>query len=159
MEPWRTLVEAYELEDKLLRELVSAFPRELRSSPGPDGALSCHATLAHLAYWDGFTVDFFRSKLEPGSCPAQAPVDFEDRDRAALDQWSRLPFGEILARYLEASADLRDFLASFWDRLSDREKQEFRIPLRHHRDHRLALERSLAACEGRSRLDTMAHGA
>ncbi len=159
MEPWQTLVEAYELEDRLLRRLVSSFPRQSRNEPGFEGSLSCHATLAHLAYWDGFTVDFFRSKLDPGRFPAQPPVDFEDRDRAALDSWAQLPFGEILARYLEAAAGLRDFLAAFWDRLSPREKQEFWIPLRHHRDHRLALERSLAAIEGRNRLDTMAHGA
>lgn len=159
MEPWRTLVEAYAAEDRLLRELVASCPRELRDKAGDKGALSCKAVLAHLAYWDGFTVDFFRSKLDPTRFPAPPPLDFEDKDKKAQASWAALPFGEILARYLEASANLRDFLEEYWDRLSPKERHEFGVPLRHHQDHRLALELSLAPDLEATQLDSMAPGA
>ncbi len=159
MKSWQTLVEAYETEDKILREVVTSCPRCMRGKPGADDALSCQAVLAHLAFWDGFTVDFFRRKLDPTSYPAKPPMNFEDRDREALESWAALPFGEVLARYLEAAVNLRDFLAEFWDRLSPREKHEFCIPLQHHRDHRMALELSLADIGADDQLDSMANGA
>jgi len=159
VETWRTLIEAYDMEYRLLRELVVGFPLHWRELPGPDDAPSCRATLAHLAFWMGFTVDFFRRRLDPGSMPAAPPLDFEDTERAALAEWDHLPFGEILARYLEASANLREFLAAFWISLNSRERHEFRIPLKHNRDHRLALARTLAWHREQQELDTMAHGA
>jgi len=159
VEPWRTLIDAYDKEDRLLRELVADFPPEWRDRPGPEGIPGCRAALAHLAFWNGFTVDFFRRRLDPASLSAAPPLDFEDTERAALAGWADLPFGEILARYLEAAANLREFLADSWSRLTSRERHEFRIPLRHNRDHRLALARALAGFRKEQELDTMAHGA
>ncbi len=159
VDSWRTLVKAYEQEDLLLRKLVASCPRDLRDHAGAEGSLSCKSTLAHLAYWDAFTVDFFQSRFDPGTYPAQPPLDFEDRDRAALDNSSTLPFGEVLARYLEASHSLREFLGTYWDRLNSREKYEFRIPLRHHREHRLALEEVMSRVGAHNLPDSMAHGA
>ena len=158
MEPWQTLVDAYDLEDRLLRELVSSVPRPLRETP-PAGGLSCKMVLAHLAFWDDFTVRFFECKVNPGSCARPAPGDFEAEDRLAIEAMALMPFGEILARYLEATGALRDFLKTRWDRLTPQQRRNFWVPLQHRRDHRFALARALAEVGGEAAQHSMATGA
>lgn len=136
---WQMLVDALKDEDRLLRKRLANCPRHLREARGPDGALSFKETLGHIAYWDSFTVEFFTAKLDVGSCEPQAPVDFEGRSREALREMAGLPFGEILARYLEATGALVEFLKDNWERLSARERRDFWVPLKHRRHHRISL--------------------
>jgi hypothetical protein len=136
---WQMLVDALKDEDRLLRQRLANCPRELRETRSPDGALSFKETLGHIAYWDSFTVEFFTAKLDVGSCEPEAPVDFEGRSREALREMAGLPFGEILARYLEATGALVEFLKDNWERLSARERRDFWVPLKHRRHHRIAL--------------------
>ncbi len=136
---WGSLVDAINEEDRLLRARLATCPRPLREKRGPGGALSFKETLGHIAFWDSFTVDFFAARLDVGSCEPSPPVNFEERSRAALRAVADLPFGEVLARYLEATGALIDFIRKNWDQLSPREKHDFWVPLKHRRHHRIAL--------------------
>jgi len=142
-----TLAEALRKEDRELRHFLAICPRILRDRAGLDGSLSVKDTLAHIAFWDDFTVRFFRRKLDAGSFPAPAPEDFEEQDARALFRMSRLPFGEVLARYLEATGSLLDFIVECWSELTEKDMHNFWIPLKHRRHHRLILERMLDAHE------------
>ncbi len=144
---WETLAAALRDEDELLRGRLASCPRDLREARGSDDSLSFKETLGHIAFWDNFTVEFFKAKLDKGSCTPAPPVDFEIRSREALEQVADLPFGEVLARYLEANGALLDFLGTSWSRLSDREKHDFWVPLKHRRHHRIALFRALDRME------------
>ncbi len=143
MNSWKMLVEAIMEEDRLLRERLMKCPRELRNLKGPQGALSFKETLGHIAFWDNFTVDFFSHKLDKASMDPGPLVNFEERSRKALKTISKLPFGEVLVRYLEATGALTSFLGEHWDELSPREKHEFWVPLKHRRHHRVSLFEAL----------------
>ena len=140
---WETLVDSINEEDRLLRGRLATCPRSLREIRGPGGALSFKETLGHIAFWDSFTVDFFRSRLDVASCNPTPPVNFEERSREALQSVVDLPFGEVLARYLEATGALIDFIKASWPRLSARERHDFWVPLKHRRHHRIALFQEL----------------
>jgi hypothetical protein len=137
------LIAALKDEDQLLRNHLKGCPRLLRETRGPDGALSAKETLGHIAFWDNFTVDFFSRKLDVGSCDPAPPINFEERSREALKEVQELPFGEVLARYLEATGALVEFVQASWERLTPRERADFRVPLKHRRHHRIALERAI----------------
>jgi hypothetical protein len=139
----RILLEAIDKEDRLLRQRLTGCPAPLREMNGPEGSLSFKATLAHIAFWDDFTINFFTRKLDEGSCNLPAPVDFEERSAEALAAAAQLPFGEVLARYLEATGALTDFLRTNWDKLSDKQRNDFWVPLKHRRHHRIALFKAL----------------
>lgn len=145
MDPGELIVDALEQEDFLLRRLVAEFPRALRDLPGPRDRISCKQTLGHLAYWDDFAVRFFERKLDLAARTPPPPDDFEKDDSSVRERVQGLPFGEVLGRYLEATGALADFLRRHWTDLSERERQDFWIPLRHRRQHRLALARTLQA--------------
>ncbi len=140
---WQTLVDALKDEDRLLRHRLAATPRHLREIRGPDGALSFKETLGHIAFWDSFTVEFFTTRLSVGLIDPAPPVDFERLSHQALSEMRDLPFGEVLARYLESTGALVEFLKSNWEKLSKRERQDFWVPLKHRRHHRITLLRSL----------------
>ena len=140
---WQTLADAIKDEDRLLRRRLAACPRDLREIRSPDGALSFKETLGHIAFWDTFAVEFFSTKLDVGLCAPTPPVNFEERSREALGAVEDLPFGEVLARYLESTGALLDFLKENWEKLSGREKHDFWVPLKHRRHHRIALFRGL----------------
>lgn len=137
------LVEALREEDRLLRRLVARLPLAARELHGADGTLSCKETLGHIAFWDDFTVDFFQRKLDINACALQPPVAIEERSREALSRIRRLPFGEALARYLKSTATLVGFLEARWSRLSERERHDFWVTLKHRRHHRLCLVQAL----------------
>lgn len=139
----QTLVDAILEEDRLLRERLTSCPPHLRDVRGPSGGLSFKETLAHISYWDDFTVDFFSTKLDKGSLDPTPPLDFEENSRRALASAAVRPFGEILARYLESTGALTRFLTQHWADLDTREKHDFWVPLKHRRHHRISLFQSL----------------
>jgi hypothetical protein len=141
-----SLVDAFTEEDRLLRHRLAECPRVFRECRGPrgsDGTLSFKETLAHIAFWDDFTVNFFSRKLDRGSRTPSPPADFEELSRKSMKKFSRLPFGEVLGRYLEASGAMTDFIKTHWDELTEKERHDFWIPLKHRRQHRLVLFRIL----------------
>ena len=139
----QNLVDAILEEDRLLRGRLNDCPAEWRSVRGPQGALSFKETLSHIAFWDNFTVDFFTHKLDLKSLSPGTVVDFEERSSLALEAAAKLPFGEVLARYLEATGALTQFLGQYWTELNPRQQSEFRVPLKHRRHHRISLFQAL----------------
>jgi len=109
----------------------------------PQDGLSFKETLGHIAFWDDFTIRFFQEKLDRTTLDPLPPVNFEERSRDALRKMAALPFGEVLARYLEATGTLIEFLQANWNALSEREKYDFWVPLKHRRHHRISLFRHL----------------
>lgn len=138
-----TLIEALQEEDRLLRLLLGHFPPALRETALDAEGMSFKDTLGHLAFWDDFTVHFFLSKLDPVSCAVPPPSDFEEASRRARETMGALPFGEVLARYLEATGAMLAFLKERWGQMSEKEQSDFWIPLKHRRQHRLGLEETL----------------
>jgi len=133
------LVEAIMEEDRLLRRCLTLVPRADRSRPVNARGLSFKETLGHISFWDDFTVHFFQCKLDAASCTLPPPVKFEERSREALDRIRPLPFGEVLARYLESTGALLDFIEDHWDDLTAQERHDFWVPLKHRRHHRISL--------------------
>ena len=142
------LIDAIKEEDRLLRRYVTALPRAARDAPGVEGALSCKEALGHIAFWDDFTVEFFQCKLDKTSCKRPAPTSFEERSREEMRRLGPLPFGEVLARYLESTGALIAFLVAHWDELTEREKHDFWVPLKHRRHHRISLAHALDLEQG-----------
>ena len=140
---WKSLVDAFTEEDRLLRRRLAECPRAFRERCGPDGTLSFKETLAHIAFWEDFTVSFFVSKTDRRFRTPSPPLEFEKLSRQAMEEFSRLPFGEVLGRYLEAFGAMIEFIMTHWDDLTEREQHDFWIPLRHRRQHRLALVENL----------------
>ena len=145
MNRWQTLADAFIDEDRRLRRLVAACPPDRRERRGPDDALSVKETLGHIAFWDDFAVRFLGARLDPARRPPAVPVDFDAVSRGAIAEAARLPFGEVLARYLEATGALVAFLANNWERMDAREREGFGVPLEHRRHHRAELERAADA--------------
>ena len=137
------LIKAIKEEDRLLRQYLTLLPRHARDEPGPEGALSFKETLGHIAFWDDFTVEFFQCKLDRTACELPPPVSFEERSRQAMRRLGPMPFGEVLARYLESTGALIAFLVAHWDKLTEREKHDFWVPLKHRRHHRIGLAQAL----------------
>jgi hypothetical protein len=130
-------------EDGLLRQLLAAYPKPFRELKASDGSLSFKDTLGHIAFWDDFTVNFFLCKIDPGAHRVAPPENFDESSRDAIVTMRKLPFGEVLARYLEAHGALLDFLGTHWQSMSEKERNDFWIPLKHRRQHRLLLEEEL----------------
>ena len=139
----KALVDAFTEEDRLLRHRLAECPRVFRECRGSDGTLSFKETLAHIAFWEDFTVNFFSRKTDLGSRTPAPPVEFEKLSRKAMEEFSRLPFGEVLGRYLETAGAMTDFIMTHWNDLSARERHDFWIPLKHRRQHRLVLFQAL----------------
>jgi hypothetical protein len=137
------LVDAFTEEDRLLRHRLAECPKALRERRGPDGTLTFKETLAHIAFWEDFTVNFFSRKTDRGSCHPVPPFEFEKLNREAIAKFNRLPFGEVLGRYLEAFGAMTEFIRIHWTDLTERERHDFWTPLKHRRQHRLALFRAL----------------
>lgn len=133
------LVAAIREEDRLLRQCLTLLPRSDRDHPANASALSFKETLGHIAFWDEFTVQFFQCKLDAASRMLPPPVKFEERSREALARTRSLPFGEVLARYLETTGALIEFLEGHWRELTAQEKHDFWVPLKHRRHHRISL--------------------
>lgn len=108
-----------------------------------DGTLSFKETLAHIAFWEDYTVNFFSRKIDRGSRTPSPPVEFETLSRQSMEEFSQLPFGEVLGRYLEAAGAMVDFIKTKWSDLTERERHDFWVPLKHRRQHRLVLFRNL----------------
>jgi len=140
---WQTLVDSIVEEDILLRNRLTECSPELREMRSPQDGLSFKETLGHIAFWDDFTIRFFQEKLDRTTLDPLPPVNFEERSRDALRKMAALPFGEGLARYLEATGTLIEFLQANWNALSEREKYDFWVPLKHRRHHRISLFRHL----------------
>ena len=139
----RTLVKAIVEEDRCLRQLMAAFPRSGLDVRIREGSLSFKDTLGHLAFWDDFTSHFFQCKIDPLSCRVPPPADFEKSSREAMAAMSERPFGEVLVRYLEATGALLEFLENNWNDLSEKDRSNFWVPLKHRKQHRLALAEDL----------------
>ena len=126
-----------------MRHRLSECPKVFRECRGLDGTLSFKETIAHIAFWEDFTVNFFSRKTDQGSRTPAPPVEFEKLSRKAMEEFSRLPFGEVLGRYLEATGAMTDFIKTHWNDLTERERHNFWIPLKHRRQHRLVLFQTL----------------
>lgn len=154
---WQTLVDAILDEDRILRRRLAGVQPPLTDRRGPDGTLSLKETLAHIAFWDGFTVRFFEDKLQ-GRDPAP-PEDFTRQSEEAIYEAADLALEEVLTRYLEATGALVDFLGRHWDDLSEKEQKDFWVPLKHRRHHRVILFRALDAMTGPDTASELAAGA
>ena len=139
----KALVDAFTEEDRLLRRRLAECPKAFRERPGPEGVLSFKETLAHIAFWEDFTVNFFSRKTDKGSFNPVPPFEFERLSREAMEEFGRLPFGEVLGRYLEAYGAITEFIRVHWKDLTEKERHDFWTPLRHRRQHRLALFQAL----------------
>ncbi len=126
-----------------MRHRLSECPRAFRECRGADGSLSFKETLAHIAFWEDFTVNFFSRKIDEGSCTPPAPVEFETLSQQSMEEFRALPFGEVLGRYLEATGAMIEFIKTQWRDLSEKERHDFWIPLKHRRQHRLVLFQNL----------------
>ena len=140
-----TLIAAYADEDRRLRELAGRFPVAYRDVPPETGKLGLKQTLGHLAFWDGFTVEFFRARLECGDAPPVSLAEIEQRNRAELDRIYDMPYERVLELYISATNDILAFLRAHWDGLPEEERPNFNIPLKHRRHHRRLLQKALAA--------------
>ena len=156
MDQLPALIDAIIEEDSLLRQRLASCPSQFRDLRGPGGTLSFKETLGHIAFWDDFTVQFFASRLDRRSRNPQPPADFERRSAEALTAMRSLPFGEVLARYLEATGALIDFLRGNWRLLDERDRKNFWVPVKHRRHHRLTLFRELDSLQGAEHDRTLA---
>lgn len=143
MKHWQTLADALLDEDQILRRRITSLPAELLAARGDEGTLSFQETLAHIACWDDFTVNFFRAKVDPDRPSPESPGDFMSRSESIIAAAASLPFTDVLARYLEATGALVGFISRHWDELNEKERRDFWVPLKHRRHHRIALFRSL----------------
>ena len=145
------LVAAFREEDEMLRRGLNRSPLEWRNRPGPGGRPALKDMLGHIAFWDDFTVEFFTRKLASVAIAPPPPLDFEKMSHEAREKYRSLPYGEVLGRYLEATAAIIAFVSERWDELSWKQQHDFWTPLRHRRGHRLTLEDALErwAPEGR----------
>ncbi len=141
------LIAAFADEDRRLLELAASCPPAWRERRGPGGTLSLKETLGHLAFWDAFAVEFFQRKLVAGAEEEDdaGALDFEQRNQQEMHRLAALPYEKVLARYQAATAAITAFLNRRWPDLSEKERTDFLVPLRHRRHHRLLLERALAA--------------
>lgn len=143
MQECNELIEAILAEDRTLRNRLTLCGGRLREAAGAAGTLSFKETLGHIAFWDDFAVHFFRRKLQDDSVRRESPEEFEELSRAALDRVRRQPFPEVLSTYIAATGQLVEFLRENWEKLSERERQDFWVPLQHRMHHRAALFQSL----------------
>jgi hypothetical protein len=144
MDRLEALIASIVEEDRRLRELVDRLSPEARECAESTGTRSAKETLGHLAFWDGFTVRFFEDRLSDRRT-GSGLADFEARDRQERKRLRGCPFAEVLATYDAATAELVAFLRGHWQVLSDREHADLMTPLRHHRHHRMLLDRALGA--------------
>lgn len=143
MQECRDLIEAIHAEDLTLRQRLTSCSSDLREAAGTGGGLSFKETLGHIAFWDDFTVHFFQRKLKDGSTRPARPAQFEERNRQALAKVRLLSFPEVLSSYIAATGQLVKFLQENWEELSERQRQDFSVPLQHRMHHRAALFQSL----------------
>ncbi len=138
-----TLIAAYADEDRRLRELARRFPVAYRDVLPETDKLSLKQTLGHLAFWDGFAVEFFRARLEDDGAAAPSLAEIEERNRAELERIYDMPFEQVMELYVAATNDILAFLRAHWDALSEGERPNFNIPLKHRRHHRRHLQKAL----------------
>jgi hypothetical protein len=138
------LISALVEEDRLLRELLERFTPAQQEQAAAGGSLGVKETVAHLAFWDSFTVRFFRAKLDPEVEPVAPPVDFEGQNSEELQRLCKLSFAEIMDLYSKSTRELLVFLQGHWHQLSGKQRHDFALPLKHRRHHRLMLAEMLA---------------
>jgi hypothetical protein len=156
MDSPEVLIASVLAEDRLLQRLLQQCAAEHRELRGPGGTLSFKETLGHLAFWDTFAVHFFLSKLSSVPGRPSFPADFEERSREELRRLRKLPFSEVLDSYQKATMALVEFLRGHWHELSAKERQDFDVPLRHRRHHRLLLDKALTALQKGQRVQKRA---
>jgi hypothetical protein len=137
------LVAAFRDEDAMLRHGLQRSPHAWRDRPGPGGRPALKDLLGHITFWDDFTVEFFTRKLASEALAPGPPLDFEKMSREAVARFRAMPYGEVLGRYLEATAGIIAFVSDRWDELTWKQQHDFWTPLRHRRGHRLHLEAAL----------------
>ena len=129
-----------------LRALVERLDRaELTQSPMQGWSVS--ALLAHLAFWDRFNVQRWRSRLAGTQLPALDVLD-DLINESALPGWNALP-PEVAARDVVASAEEGDaFVAALTSEIRSRWPAEGRprslYRSEHRREHLDDIERALA---------------
>ena len=139
------LIAAYAEEDRRLLELARQCPPARREERLVDSRMSLLQTLGHLAFWDDYTVGFFEARCENRDVTPLTLQEFEDRNQNELNRLCGLPFEEALETYQAATRALVRFLREHWDDLTDKDRGNFSIPLKHRRHHRRKLRASLEA--------------
>ena len=144
-----SLIEAIHDEDRQLRAVLQECPARLLEGDLGESALNPKEVLGHLAYWDELALDFFKTRVARAAAREENsgrriaepvyPVNFEERSREELARIRAESFAVVLRRYGEATATLIAFLNDQWEHLSQAERNDFRIPLKHRRHHRLLL--------------------
>ncbi len=137
------LIAAYREEDARLRRLAAAFPLRRRREVPPGCQRSLTATLGHIAFWDGYAVDFYSRRLDGRETDTLTFQEFLARDAAEQQRWEQLPYRQALAAYTDTTRRLLDFLAARWEEMNPGLRDDFTIPLEHRRHHRKQLERGL----------------
>jgi hypothetical protein len=133
------LINALVDEDCRMREIVQKFPPELRDvSPGDD-KLGLKDTLAHISYWDEFTVRYFEALYSGRKIPTPSFQDFEASTAELQQKLKSAPFGDIMDNYLRATRKLLGMLRTHWDMMKPEEHRNLALPLRHRRHHRRLL--------------------
>lgn len=140
----QTLIAAFADEDRRLRELTLMYPPVFRDVPPQSGKLSLKQTLGHLAFWDRFTVNFFKSRINDAVVDAPSLGEIEDRNREELARIYDMPYEQVLELYVCATSDIQSFLSEHWMNLDETERSNFNIPLKHRRHHRRLLLKALA---------------
>jgi hypothetical protein len=129
-----------------LRALVERLDRaQLTQSPMQGWSVS--ALLAHLAFWDRFNVQRWRSRLAGTQLPALDVLD-DLINESALPGWNALP-PEVAPRDVLASAEEGDaFVAGLTPEITSRWLEEGRprsfYRSEHRREHLDDIERALA---------------
>ena len=108
---------------------------------------SVAALLAHLAFWDRFNVQRWRSRLAGTELPALDVLD-DLINESALPAWNALP-PEVAARDVLASAEEGDaFVAALTPEITARwlaeDRPRSRYRSEHRREHLDEIERALA---------------
>lgn len=145
MQSVEILISAYAEEDRRLLELARMVPPARRELRLVDSRMSLIQTLGHLAFWDDYTVGFFEARCLNQNVTPLSLQEFEKRNQHELDRLCGLPFEEALETYQAATRALVRFLRAHWDDLSELERTNFAIPLKHRRHHRRKIDASLAA--------------
>jgi len=139
------LISAIVEEDRLLLSRLEQCPDAFLEMRGSGGLLSFKDTLGHLAFWDSFAVRFFTRKLDSTVENDSPPLNFEQRNRQELQRVRQLSFTEVMKLYGKATRDLITFLNSRWHELSEKQRRDLFLPLKHRRHHRLLLEKTLGS--------------
>ena len=90
------LINAIVDEDCKMREIVQSIPVGLRDESPGEGKLGLKDTLAHLSYWDEFTVKYFESIFSNRKVPTPNFKDFEAASSGLQSELKDVSFSDVM---------------------------------------------------------------